>query len=284
MTALDLPLHVETHGLDPGPGVETMLLIHGYGASAFTWRYWAPQLAERAHVVLVDLKGFGSAPKPDDGLYGPTVQAGLIHRLILQKELERVTLVGHSLGGAVALLAALHLLDSEAGRLDRLVVVAGAAYEQRLPPFVFLAKRRRLAIAIFRLLGPRFIIRRVLKWIVYDPSGVSDSQVEGYADPLRSADARRTLIDAALTIVPPDIDALNARFAELDVPALLLWGRHDKVVPPWVGERLAEDLPNARLEVLEQCGHMPAEELPEESWRVLEEFLDEAMPPGITRP
>ncbi|MDE0730912.1 MAG: alpha/beta hydrolase, partial [Longimicrobiales bacterium] len=67
---------------------------------------------------------------------------------------------------------------------------------------------------------------------------------------------------------------MTARFEELDVPTLVLWGRQDRVVPLWVGERLADQLPDANLEVLENCGHMPAEELPEESWEVLRKFLD----------
>ena len=269
-----LPLHVETLGPDPDSGVDSIVLVHGYGGSSFSWRYWTPLLAKRAHVVLVDMKGFGSAPKPDDGQYGPGHQAELIFRLILQADLQRVTLIGHSLGGGVALGVALRLLDSEPGRLKHLILVASAAYKQRVPPFVALAKYRCLASTALRILGTRFVIRHVLKSIVFDASAVSDDQVLGYAEPLSSLEAHRALIDTALAIVPPDLGKMTARFEELDVPTLVLWGRQDRVVPLWVGERLADQLPDASLEVLENCGHMPAEELPEESWEVLRRFLD----------
>jgi len=271
----DLPLHVEILGPDPDPGVDSIVLLHGYGGSSFSWRYWAPFLAKRAHVVLVDMKGFGSAPKPDDGQYGPRHQAELIYRLILQADLQRVTLIGHSLGGGVALDTALRLLDSEPGRLKRLILVASAAYKQRMPLFVALAKYRRLASTALRILGTQFVIRHVLKSIVFDPSEVSDNQVLGYAKPLSSPEAHRALIDTALAIVPPDLEKLTARFEELDVPTLVLWGRQDRVVPLWVGERLADKLPDAKLQVLENCGHMPAEELPKESWEALQAFLDQ---------
>ena len=271
----DLPLHVEILGPDPDPGVDSIVLLHGYGGSSFSWRYWAPFLAKRAHVVLVDMKGFGSAPKPDDGQYGPRHQAELIYRLILQADLQRVTLIGHSLGGGVALDTALRLLDSEPGRLKRLILVASAAYKQRMPLFVALAKYRRLASTALRILGTQFVIRHVLKSIVFDPSEVSDDQVLGYAKPLSSPEAHRALIDTALAIVPPDLEKLTARFEELDVPTLVLWGRQDRVVPLWVGERLADKLPDAKLQVLENCGHMPAEELPKESWEALQAFLDQ---------
>ena len=271
----DLPLHVETLGLDPEPGIDTILLVHGYGGSSFSWRYWVPRLTARAHVVLVDMKGFGSAPKPDDGQYGPKHQSELIYRLILQADFQRVTLIGHSLGGGVALGVALSLLDCEPGRLKQLVLVASAAYKQRTPPFVSFARHRRLATAVLRMLGAHFVIRHVLKSIVFDQSTVTDSQVTGYAEPFDSPEARRALIDTALAIVPPDLGKMTARFKELDVPTLVLWGRHDRVVPLWVGERLANELPDARIEILESCGHMPAEELPEESWEVLQRFLDD---------
>ncbi len=270
----DLPLHVETLGPNPDSGVDSLVLLHGYGGSSFSWRYWAPLLAKRAHVVLVDMKGFGLAPKPDDGQYGPEHQAELIYRLILQADLHRVTLIGHSLGGGVALDTALRLLDSEPGRLKRLILVASAAYKQRMPLFVTLAQYRRLATTALRILGTQFVIRHVLKSIVFDSSKVSDNQVTGYAKPLSSPEAHRALIDTALAIMPPDLKKLTGRFEELNVPTLVLWGRQDRVVPLWVGERLADKLPDANLQILDNCGHMPAEELPEESWKVLQTFLE----------
>ena len=268
------PLHVETRGQPPGPGVETFLLIHGYGASTFTWRHWAPRLAARGHVLLVDMKGFGRAAKPDDGRYAPEHQAELVHRLVEARNLRRLTLVGHSLGGGVALLTALRLREREPERLARLVVVSGEAYEQRLPPFVKLAEHPRASSLLFRLLGPKVVVRAVLRSIVHDRSRVDEEQVSGYAAPLGEERAVRALIDSARQIRPERLEQLTASYPELRVPALLLWGRHDRVVPLWVGQRLERDLASARLHVLEACGHLPAEELPEESWAVLEAFLD----------
>ena len=268
-----LPLYVEASGRPPGPGVETFLLIHGYGASTFTWRHWAPRLAARGHVLLVDMKGFGRAPKPDDGRYAPEHQAELVLRLIEERDLRRLTLVGHSLGGGVALLTALGLLEHSRVRLERLVVVAGAAYEQRLPPFVKLADHSRASSFLFRLLGPRRVVRAVLQSIVYDRSRVEDDQVQGYAEHLGAAEALRALLDSARQIRPERLEQLTASYARLEVPTLLLWGRHDRVVPLWVGQRLERELRNARLHVLEACGHLPAEELPEASWEVLDAFL-----------
>ncbi|MCG6955182.1 MAG: alpha/beta hydrolase [Gemmatimonadetes bacterium] len=272
--ALILPLHVETLGRDPGDGVDTFVLLHGYGGSSFTWRHWLGALSARGHVVLVDLKGFGAAPRPDDGRYSPSDQADLVGRLIAERDLKRLTLVGHSLGGGIALLVALRLMAAGDGRLHRLVLVAGAAYSQRLPPFVSLARHPKLSGLLWLLFGSRRIARRVLQSIVYDPSRVTAQQVEGYARPLSRPGARRALIAAALQVVPDDLEQIVHRYPTLRVPALLLWGRGDPVVPLAVGQRLANDLPDATLVVLDACGHLPPEELPNESLAALEEFLD----------
>ncbi|MEJ2203031.1 MAG: alpha/beta hydrolase [Gemmatimonadota bacterium] len=278
MTGLSIPIHVETQGRDPRSDVPTFLLVHGYGASSFSWRTWLPSLAERGHVVVVDLKGFGAAPKPDDGAYAPADQAELLCRLIRQRGLQRITLAGHSLGGGICLLSALRLLEAHPGTLQRLVVVSGAAYAQRLPPFVWFAHHRRLGTGLMRVLGARWVVRWVLRGIVFDPSRVTRAQVEGYAEPLANRAARRALVDTALQILPTDLDAVTARYPNLRIPTLLLWGRQDPVVPLGVGQKLASDLPDAELVVLDRCGHLPAEELPGESLAALMYFLDRTEP------
>lgn len=282
MSAFDLPLHVEVSG--PEDAAETFVLLHGYGGSSFSWRFWTGGLRERGKVVLVDLKGFGSAPHPDDGRYAPADQAALVVRLIRQRDLSGITLVGHSLGGGIALLTALELLEAEPERLRRLVIVAGAAYRQRLPPFVALGRRPRLSAALLRLVGTRRVVRWVLRSIVHDRAAVTRSQVEGYAEPLDSAEARRTLLETAARVVPPDLDAVTARYPRLAVPTLALWGRHDRVIPLAVGERLVAELPDACLEVIEDCGHLPAEEHPADSLARVLAFIERGCSAPESRP
>ncbi len=269
-----LHLHVEVVGREPGPDVPTFVLLHGFGGSLFSWRTWVPELSRRGHVVLVDLKGFGKADRPEDDAYGPEDQAALVSEMIYERGLEHVTLVGHSLGGGVALITAITIRQREPGRIERLVVVAGAAYRQRLPPFTVAARWPGLSGAVVRVLTTRRIVRWVLRSIVYDRSTVTPEQVGGYSDPIDSPNARRALWRAARSIVPPELENWCARYPELDVPALLLWGDHDRVIPLWVGQRLQADLPRGHLHVLEACGHLPAEECPQRSVRVLLDFLD----------
>lgn len=279
-----LPLHVTEYGgperaqggpFEPdAPETPTFVLVHGYAGSSFTWRHWIPALAPRGRVLAVDLKGFGDAPKPDDGRYTPGDLAALVVDLVRELDLRNVTLIGHSLGGGVSLIAALRLLAGEPRRLARLVLVAAAAYPQPLPPLVGLSKLGGPGRILMQLVGAPRVVRSVLRTIVHDPRTITDGQVEAYARPLESADGVRAAMAVGGAIVPQDLGELTRRYPEIDVPALVLWGDEDPVVPLWVGERLAEELPQARLAVLTGCGHLPPEELPEESLARLEDFLD----------
>lgn len=269
VAALNLPLHVESHGAGP-----PLLFLHGFGANSFTWRRWVAALAPRHEVVLVDLKGFGAAPKPADGRYSPMLQAELVHRLVLQRDLRDLTLVGHSLGGGVALLTALRLIDSgQAERLSRLVLIGSIAYEQPLPRYIRWARIPLVGEILLGLLSAERIVRGVLSYIMYDTSAVNRGMIDGYANPLRGTAAKRALLETARDLIPRDVDEITARYPEIGVPTLLLWGRQDPITPLWVGERLARDLPDARLVILEGCGHVPPEEKPEECLEAIRGFL-----------
>jgi len=247
------------------------MLLHGFAGSSFEWRFWIPGLAEHHQVWAVDLKGHGSSPAPPDGRYSPHDHAEAVHRLIVREDLRALTLVGHSMGGGIALLLALRLLSE--GRLERLILVSSAAYPQPLPGFIRIAQRSRLTRWVLAMIPKGPLIRLVLRSIVFDRTKITAAQVDGYAAPLRNEHNRLAIVQTALQILPPGLADHTARYREIELPTLLLWGRHDPVVPLSVGEKLLSVLPRARLEALEECGHLVPEELPEDSLNVVLEFL-----------
>lgn len=266
---MGLPLDVERRGQGP-----PLVLLHGIGASRFTFRTWAEDLACTHELHLIDLFGCGAAPPPADGRYGPVEQAEVVTRYLRERDLRGVTLIGHSLGGGLALLVALCLQElGDADRLAGLVSVAGPAYAQAIPRYIGLARLPLVGGLFLRAAGADRCVRAVLRSILFDPDSVTDFQVEGYAAPLRKPRTRRALIETARQIVPDHPDDLATRFRDIGTPTLLLWGRYDRVIPLWVGERLAREMPRAQLVVLEQCGHAPPEECPHESLAAVREFL-----------
>lgn len=268
---------------DRGKGGPTLLLIHGYGANSATWDPWTPELERHHRVVNIDLTGFGRAPRLRDADYRPAAQARRIVGLVRRLDLDAVVPIGHSLGGGVALMVALELLEARGGRLRGLVSVAGAAYPQPLPPFVRLARRPGTARWIYRLLPKGPLIRAVMSRIVRSPSVVTPQRIRAFADPLRTGGSAWSLVESARHTVPENLEKLAARYPDIDVPVLCLWGSHDGVVPLAVGRRLARELPDARLVVLDECGHLPVDERPHESLNALMDFLEHVRSGGPAR-
>lgn len=277
------PLHVEVLGEGDPP----IVLLHGFGASAFSWRHWTPKLAERHRLYVVDLKGSGRAEKPADDRYRPLDHAVLVRRFLVEEDLRDATLMGHSLGGGLALLTTLLLGDEgEPERVGRLVLVSAAAYPQALPPIMGMLNVPGVGSALPAVVPPTLTVRAALRNIVHRSEAVTEEQVEGYAEPFRESAARYAAVRSARQIFDQDLEAWAARYGEVKVPALVLWGEHDPVIPVELGRKLAEALPRARLSVIPECGHLPAEEHPEASLEAVLDFLEETVgaPPPPREP
>ena len=117
-----------------------------------------------------------------------------------------------------------------------------------------------------------------------DPRKVTESQVETYAEPLRTSDGRYALSATARQLLNPELQSLRPRLEEVTAPTFLLWGSHDRIVPLWVGQRAAELLPHATMEVLPKCGHMPQEERPRASLERVLTFLRGEARRGLSPP
>jgi pimeloyl-ACP methyl ester carboxylesterase len=262
---------VKLYYRDEGSG-KPILLIHGFGASTFTWRRVAPALAENHRVIAVDLKGFGQSDKPFDSRYSVYDQAALLAELIESKDLRDLTLVGHSFGGGVALLLALEANQRLAGRISRLVLLDSIAYPQNIPVFF-----RMLDVPLVSQLGVRMVppsvqTRVALKIAYFDDSKITPEEVEAYAAPLKTAAGKHAIIHSARQIVPEDIATLSERYKTIALPTLIMWCDHDRIVPLEVGLKLRRTLPNSTLKLVEDCGHMPQEEQPEATLSLIKDF------------
>ena len=263
---------VKLHYSDEGEG-PPVLLLHGFGASTFTWRYIAPELTKTHRVIAVDLKGFGQSDKPFDERYSARDQAELLTELIEEQDLRNLTLIGHSFGGGVALLLALQEDERLKGRIAKLVLLDTIAYPQEIPTFF-----QMLNMPVVSQIGVRMVpveaqIRVALKIAYYDDSKIDDAQVAAYAEPLRSAAGKHAVIHTARQIVPPDIEALSERYKSITLPTLILWCDHDRIVPLDIGLKLRRKLPKSTLRIISACGHMPQEEQPKATLELIQGFL-----------
>jgi pimeloyl-ACP methyl ester carboxylesterase len=266
----DAPVKLYYSEEGKGPPV---LLIHGFGASTFTWRFVAPELAKSHRVIAVDLKGFGLSDKPFDGRYSVYDQAELLAQLIEDKDLRDLTLVGHSFGGGVALLLALEANQRFDGRITRLVLLDSIAFPQNIPVFFRLLDVPLVSQIGVRMVPPSVQARVALQIAYFDDSKIDPEEIELYAAPLKTAAGKHAIIYSARQIVPEDIAELSERYKTIELPTLILWCDHDRIVPLEVGIKLRRTLPNSTLRLVEECGHMPQEEQPASTLALIKGFI-----------
>jgi pimeloyl-ACP methyl ester carboxylesterase len=250
-----------------------VILLHGFGASAYSWRFLAPALARDHRVFTIDLKGFGLSDKPADDRYAIDDQAEIIAQFIRSQNLADAVLVGNSMGGGVALLTYFKF-TGEAGRIKSLVLIDSAGYDQKLPWFIALLRVPGLAQISTGVVPPRTISHLVLKKCVYDQAKISEEMIDTYAYYLSLAGAREALIQTAQKVIPADLAEVSARFKTIAVPVLVLWGAEDHVVPLEVGRYFKRDIPDSRLVIFPRCGHIPQEEEPGGTIKIVADFLE----------
>ena len=256
---------VRVRYLDQGQG-PAVVLLHGYGASLDTWRTIAPQLSQRFRILAVDLKGFGFTSRPP-GDYSPAAQARLVWNVLERRGVRDVAVVAHSWGASVALAMALQ----EPNRVRRLALYSAFVYEAQVPSFFLWARSALLGEVLFGLFYRERLEER-FALAFYDDRYVTVERLEVAERELR----RPGTVAAALAAARGQrYSRVERSYQTIDKPALLLWGRDDIVTPLDFGERLAADLPDARLVVLPRCGHYPMLEARAASTRELAAFLGE---------
>ncbi len=252
-----------------------IILLHGFGACAYTWRFLAPELAKDHRVFTIDLKGYGLSDKPEDGKYAVADQADLVAAFIRTQDLHDLVIMGHSMGGGVTLMTYLKVWEEDPGRIKRLVLIDSAGYPQKMPWFIWLAKAPVLGSVGGKLVSPRFAAAQVLRKCYYNKDKITEEQIDTYAYYGSLPGAREAVTETAKQLVPEDIDALTAQYKSIKVPVLIIWGEDDEVVPLSVGKNFKRDIPNSELVILPKCGHIPLEEEAGETQQAIRDFLNE---------
>ena len=270
VTAADLFFQVH------GTGTRPILMLHGFGTTSYEWRKLIPELSRDNRVFVVDMKGYGRSSKPEDGRYSLFDQGDLISQFILEKKLTGLVLVGHSMGGGVALVTTLKLMRSHPGVISSLIVMDPTAYDRSFPVLSFVLRNRILGPIVQGILPPRFQVRRALKYAYFDDSKITDDQIAEYAASLSSPGGRYAIRETARDIVPDDPTVLTSQYPNINIPTLILWGKHDEVLPPEMADRLHRAIPQSELVVIDGAGHIPNEETPEPVLAAIRSFLANA--------
>ncbi|MFC1664542.1 alpha/beta fold hydrolase [Pseudomonadota bacterium] len=254
---------------------DPIVLLHGLGASSYSWRYLTPVLGEDYQTIEFDLLGFGSSPKPGNTTYSIYDQAALVINYIKEQGLNNVSLVGHSFGGGVALVIAAYFETTAPGLVKKLVLIGSIGCRQEPPWFIRLLRIPLIPRILGYFVPPSFNAKTMLKVAFFDRSKITLEMVRAYAKPGHEAAARSAIIETAKQIQPDDLDKLIEKYNDIDVPTLLIWGRQDRIVPMKIGEELHTLLSNSNLHIVDNCGHLPHEEKPELVIPLIHAFLNQ---------
>jgi pimeloyl-ACP methyl ester carboxylesterase len=248
-----------------GPG---LLLLHGLGASSFSWRDNVAPLARYFRVLAPDLPGHGRSPAPGDGDYRLEALARGIIDFLDRRGVQQTAVAGNSLGGSLALL----LARDWPARISALILLAPAAAQTRLPWIFYPLGLPVLGLITAILLGP-WIIPWALRLAYHRPELITPEVVAGYAAPFRDLSHRLALRRLCRSLNPWPLDEVEALLAAIHQPVALIWGAQDRILPatqlPWLQARL----PQAEVRVLPEVGHAPQEEAPEAVNKIIIDFL-----------
>lgn len=262
-----------------------LLLLHGLLDHRGTWSLLLPHFDERFRCIAPDLIGSGRSSKPaladtpERQRYSLTMQAAYLREFVRRLGVEEIILVGHSLGGGLALtLACSEWPDGP--RVRGLVLIAAAAYPQPMPGYLdeLVGRPGRLLLipAVQRLLFRTGVVQRLVRLthrrMFHDPDKIPEGHDEAAIDILRSKGIFYALRESARNAVPEDVDSFPERYRQISCPTLVIWGKEDRVVPALNALRLEADIPGARLHVFDECGHLPHLEYPHESAAVIRDW------------
>ena len=246
-----------------------ILLIHGYVMSSWSWRLNIEALAIRHRVIALCLRGFGFSGKPKHS-YTLESYAEFVEEFMRKLDIPRAHIVGHSMGGAIGLLLALN----RPSRVGKLVLVASAGVRWNkaawLSDFPF-PVARIFSPLVFR----RPVFRQILRKLGYHRPVVSEVYLDTFMRIMNRPGAAYAALKVGMEL-PAGLDRLHPRLSEIKHKPLLIWGHLDRVVPLAAGKRLRDLIDGARLEVIDDCGHCPNEEVANEfNQLLLDEFLEQ---------
>ena len=258
-----------------GYGDKKIVLLHGFGTSLHTWddiKGFFPK--NEFTLYLIDLKGFGNSSKPEDDKYTIQEQSKIVEQFIKDINTDSLYLIGHSFGGAIALLTQISLINEKSRtRINKLILIDCLAYMQEMPVFMENLRIPLLNKLTF-LLPNKFRAEYILNKIFYNKKMINEKLINRYAAFYNGDDLKYSFITSAKQIDQNRHEKIVDAYKNIPTPCLILWGKNDPVISLDNGIKLSKELLNARLEIINECGHVPHEEKPRVTFNKIYSFIN----------
>ncbi len=253
------------HYRDEGEG-EPLVLLHGAFSSLHTFNDWAKILKKHFRVIRLDIMGFGLTGPNEANDYSMSNHMRVLKSFLNILKIDQCYMVGNSLGGWLSWEFALRYPE----RIKKLVLIDAAGFlEEENIPLPFKLARAPIFGRVIKYVVRRAVLEQFVKQVYYDQTKVTEQLINRYYD-LFTRDGNS---DAFLSLVNQPYKDNTSRLREIQAPTLVLWGREDMWIPVHNAQRFHQLLPNSHLKIYPHVGHVPMEEIAEESALDLLDFL-----------
>lgn len=245
-----------------------MVMLHGIMSSLHTWNDWVEQLGGKYKIVRIDVPSFGLTGAISDGDSSIDSLVDRVHALMNFLELDRYVLAGNSLGGYISW----SYTVAHPERVRALILQDAAGYPMDLPLIMKLFTIPYLRHGV-RLSTPRFAVQFILSEVYGDSKRISPDKIPYYQDMMLHKGN-----PLALLKIFEELEHMNHdRVKEIKTPTLIQWGEKDKWIPPHNAELFHQDIEGSEVIMYPGVGHVPMEEIPEQTARDAHEFLQRVL-------
>lgn len=272
--------HVRDEGNKAGPA---LVLVHGSNSSLQTWEPWVKLLGGQYRIISLDLPGHGLTGAVPNGDYSRDGMVAFVHEITQKLGLTRYAIAGNSMGGGVAAEYA-ELYPNE---LTGLILVDAAGIPRTQGqgdkmPLAFQIARIPVLNKAMRWILPHKIVEEGVRKTFVDQSKVTPEMVKRYED-LNLCCGNREATGIRFTLPSNDVQVAE-RLGEIRVPTLILWGDKDGLIPVIYANEYAKRINGSKLIIYPNVGHIPMEEVAEQSAQDVRAFLETAVPPASPVP
>ena len=262
---------MQVHYRDEGNGFP-IILIHGTGSSLHTWDSWTNELKKTNRVIRMDLPAFGITGPNATADYSINSYTNFLHQFLQKIKVDKFHLAGNSLGGNIAWNYAL----AHPQKVEKLVLIDASGLPTNKPqPAVFKMAKTPVLNSLFLFVTPKFFIKKNMKEVYADETKITNELITRYHKMALRFGNRQAFIDRARMDFKMGSKANLEKLKSVNTPTLLIWGAKDNWIPLDNGKRMDKALPNSKLVVLENSGHVPMEENPEESLVILKKYFNQ---------
>lgn len=265
----DARLHVRRRGVGP-----TIFLLHGSFSSLHTWNEWENELSKSFSTISLDLPGHGLTGPNESGIYTTDYYSSLLFSLADTLHIDTFYVAGNSMGGNIAW----HMALNNPERVKKIILINAAGYSSSVSdtiqksaerPFIFKLLSNSIIANIFTQLTPRFFFKQNLKQVYGHPKGITEEQVDRYYQLMLREGNRKATLQRLKQINRYG----HGNISQIKTPTLIIWGAKDNWIPVSHAYGFKESIPNAEMVIFPEAGHIPMEEIPQETSKSVIRFL-----------